>query len=266
MMTVVRAPAQGLLIAGHARSGTTLLKNVCGTHPELFVTSEFHVFNGLGRPFAVYRRRLRTSWFARPLVVGPGHWNLLHRLRSGLFYYRFLAAVRSAAKPKVELHHVTRALQDFAPRARLVGDKTPGYVFRLSHFAAFPGLKRLVIYRDPRDVAASALYKAQTDWQGKTFADKFLEPASSARSWLRAMEELESNLASCLAIRYEDLVMEPEAAVQRLADYLEVDRFGFDTGDVEPNRVGKHANRLSRLAVSEIEAIAGDMMGRHGYR
>jgi len=257
--------AGGLLITGHPRSGTTLLKNLCAAHPELFVTSEFSVFLALGRPFPVYWKRLRKNWYERPLLSGPNRWNFVQRLRSGLFFYRFVAAVRSSAKPRVELAHVIQSLHQLAPHATLVGDKTPGYVFRLSDFADHPELKCVVIYRDPRDVAASAYRKATTDWKDRSFAQDYLDPAKTARSWLRAMNELERNLALCLAIRYEDLVGQPEEAIRRLGDYLGVEQAAFDISSIKPNRVGKHARRLSSQAVQQIESTAGEMMARYGY-
>ncbi len=47
-----------LLIGGHQRSGTTLLKNICNYHPDITVMSEFGIFHGLGEPYWTYKLRI----------------------------------------------------------------------------------------------------------------------------------------------------------------------------------------------------------------
>jgi hypothetical protein len=55
-----------LIIGGHMRSGTALLRNLCHGHSEITVTMEFGCFNGLGKPFAGYARQtLRRCWWRK---------------------------------------------------------------------------------------------------------------------------------------------------------------------------------------------------------
>ncbi|MBA3562613.1 MAG: sulfotransferase [Gammaproteobacteria bacterium] len=52
-----------LLIAGHPRSGTTLLRRLCNAHPDIALTHEVGTFLYLGSSYKEYRRQLiRRSW------------------------------------------------------------------------------------------------------------------------------------------------------------------------------------------------------------
>lgn len=51
------------IIAGHIRSGTTLLRNLCNSHPDITVTMEFGNFDGLGCSHAAYIRYILRRWW-----------------------------------------------------------------------------------------------------------------------------------------------------------------------------------------------------------
>jgi hypothetical protein len=160
---------------------------------------------------------------------------------------------------------VHTTLRAILPWAKVVGDKYPGYVYRLDRMASRSDLRCIVIYRDCRDVVSSTLAMVETEWKSTHFASQMDTPAKVATRWVRAIAQQERNASTILAIRYEDLVTQPGPVLARLANFLGLDPGGFEQSDVRPTSIGKHRGRLSTEALATIEAIAGDTMRRLGY-
>lgn len=75
-----------LLIGGHPRSGTTLLRNLCHGHPEMTVTNELGSFSEPGRRYWTYGYSMLRRWsnvkdrwaFDSSLTTGLPYQNLTH--------------------------------------------------------------------------------------------------------------------------------------------------------------------------------------------
>jgi hypothetical protein len=52
-----------LLIGGHPRSGTTLLRNLCNGHPEMTVTNELGSFSRPGQRYWTYSYSMLRWWW-----------------------------------------------------------------------------------------------------------------------------------------------------------------------------------------------------------
>lgn len=105
----------------------------------------------------------------------------------------------------------------FAQYAAQTGKRTIGATIH-SHFDAmpeqFPGIRYLHLVRDPRPVASSIL---KMGWTGSIY--------TSARMWrqtLEAIKRLESRVApeNWLQVRFETLVYENQASLERICDFL----------------------------------------------
>jgi hypothetical protein len=254
-----------LVIGGHPRSGTTMLKNLCDQHPAMAVTFEFHSFLHLNQPLATYRRFLRKNWYARPLL---GRWDRLPAYRkfmSGVFYFRYMMSFLGPGHNAVTLDQVESAYRRIFPRAALVGDKYPRYVFALDRLAAYPEMKRVMIYRDPRDVARSTLEKVVSDWRGRKFAARYDSAEKISRSWIRSMESIHLYQSEIFAVKYEELVREPEHVLAGLSDYLGVEYDGFKPQIVKSDRIGKFRHGLPKQQADTIVSIAGTWMTQYGY-
>ena len=59
--------ARPFLVAGHPRSGTTVLTRLLNTHPEVEATFELGAFERLDTPYPEYRRGLRLGFRDRPV-------------------------------------------------------------------------------------------------------------------------------------------------------------------------------------------------------
>jgi hypothetical protein len=253
------------IIGGHPRSGTTLLFRLCRDHPQIGITGEFKCFQGLDSPLPEYWRWIETDWrhFSFYWRIGfRAPW--FFKVGSGIFLAQYRWRLRRIAGDRVTVSDVERTLQTVL-RKKVVGDKYPAYVFALSALVRQPLLKRIIIYRDARDVTSSFLNMVRTKWKGRTWVKEFQTPRDVARQWVRAVEIMEQNKDHLLAIRYEDLVREPRPALRKMAEYLGVDPEGFNTRRVHTESVGKSSKFLRNEEVQGILEVAGPAMERLGY-
>ncbi len=253
------------IIGGHPRSGTTLLFRLCRDHPQIGITGEFKCFQGLDSPLLEYWRWVQTDWrhfsfFWRIGFKAP--W--IFKVGSGIFLAQYRWHLQRIAPERVSVSDVERTLQRVLHK-KVVGDKYPGYVFALPALVRQPLLKRIIIYRDARDVSSSFMNMVRTKWKGRNWTKEFRTPRDVALQWVRAVETMENTKEHLLAIRYEDLVREPRPALRKMADYLGVDPEGFNTRRVHTESVGKHANFLSEEEIRGVLEVAGPAMERWGY-
>ncbi len=257
-----------LIVGGHPRSGTTLLRNLCDHHPDITMTFEFGNFLALDRPYKAYRRRILKRWWrtrGKPLLTSSSAHPWANAAESHAFVLRYLFQIHRYRWECIDASTIEASLRTIFPKARVVGDKYPGYVFLLDRLATADGLSRLIIYRDCRDVARSALEQARTNWRGKPFAKKFDTAAKVARRWVRAIELTDRHADRLRTIRYEDLVQQPEREMWALGEWLGVDPAGFPLHIVRDTSIGKHKDELSAEALKTIMEIAGPAMARLGY-
>jgi len=258
-----------LIIGGHIRSGTTLLRNLCHAHPDISMTMEFGNFRGLDKSYTGYSRQLfQRCWRRRNqsfLVQGKEENRLRYVLQSYAFVARYLLAVRRHQNGKVDALTVEAALQSVFPKIQIVGDKTAYYVFLLDELVDIEGLVRVIIYRDCRDVTSSTLQRVRTQWRGRPFVKNWDTAAKIARRWVQAIELMERHADELHIIRYEDFVWEPEPVLQALGQVLGVEPAGFPKEMIRAANIGKYKSGLSDEELATVMAIAGPTMARLGY-
>lgn len=247
-----------VIVGGHQRSGTTVLRGTCNRHPEIAMTLEFANFRALGRRYRAYRRPLLHRWRTNKRKV-PAEW------QEDAFSEAYLRELRRFLGRRIDAAVVGHVLHHLFPHAKVVGDKYPDYVFMLDNLAKDEALKRVIIYRDCRDVASSVLVKVRTDWKKYGFSKKFDTPEKIARRWVDAIEMMEKHRDRLLVIRYEDFVQNPRQTVQELGEYLGVEPSGFPTGNLRTDSVGKYEQGLSPDELDAVLATAGPVMKRLGY-
>jgi hypothetical protein len=257
---------QMVIVCGHPRSGTSMLRRLLNTHPTVMITMEFRNFTRLGSPPSRYLGGIRWRKWRRELVQlthGAPGWR--HFLDGLIFRLAYALSIRIRCRGKVSLRCIHATLHSILPWAKVVGDKYPGYIYRLDRMAARPDVRCIVIYRDCRDVVSSTLTMAATAWKNSHFVTAMDTPAKVAARWVKAIAHQERNAGAVLAIRYEDLVTQPGPVVARIGQFLNIDPAGFRLDLVRPTSIGKHRGKLSTEALEEVEAIAGDTMRRLGY-
>ncbi|OGO45947.1 MAG: hypothetical protein A2Z30_07835 [Chloroflexi bacterium RBG_16_64_43] len=255
-----------MIIGGHARSGTTLMARLCGRHPEIGMTIEFQNFAALNSSYWDHLRRIRKNWYVRGILRNAGRnapWGA--RLESaGFLTFYALGLLRYAYRP-IGVAEIESVLHRLFPRTKLVGDKYPRYVFQLDSLVNEAGLKRVIIYRDGRDVVSSMLVKIHSTWKHRGMAREMDSAGKIARTWVRSIEAMEEHRNWLHIVRYEALVENPRAELDALAAFLEVDPAGFQAEVVRDTSIGKHRRGLTSEELAETWDAAGPTLARLGY-
>lgn len=256
-----------LIIGGHPRSGTTILNRLCQLHPEIAMTGEFRSFQNLNLPYLEYVRGLRMDWYRRGIVSHAGrNAPLRAKLLSLGFLAIFLGRLLSKARRPIGVQDVGWALHGIFPRAKVVGDKYPRYVFSLDDLVTEKDLKRVIIYRDARDVVSSYLRMVETAWKDLDFVRKNSPNARRvAHAWVRSIELMEQHESKLHIIRYETLCDAPRRHLDELANYLGVSSEGFKHNKVRATSVGRYTDGLTQAQVEDVLQVAGPTLERLNY-
>ena len=271
-------PSAFPFVVGCGRSGTTMLRLMLDSHPELAIptesyfplwpnTSYRHPRGGVDVPaFLAFAEA--TDWFRR-WDVPP------ERLRA-----RFAGERRLPYAEAMRRAFAAYAAERGKPR---YGNKTPLHVVGLDRLAAlFPEAVFVHIVRDGRDVAASFLEVP--------FGPRRLDEA--ALFWRDRVERGRASgralgPARYVEVRYEALVDDPERELRRLAPFCGLDfdeamlrsheraaeavanvryrKFHGRTAE-PPSRVRDWRRSMSREDVETFEAAAGRSLRRFGYQ
>lgn len=207
------APAPPFFIVGSGRSGTTMLRLMLDAHPDVAVPAESHFVDELARRWPRYVRSGRIDPDAVVRSIGK-RLDLMDIPRGEAREH--LAALPTAAVGDA-VDAVFRVYADAHGKSRW-GDKTPGYVLSMPLLAeVFPGSRFVHLIRDGRDVALS--YRDQpfgprNVWEAARYWDKRVRAGRRHGAAIGPARYLE--------LRYEDVVADPRAAVERLCSFLEL--------------------------------------------
>lgn len=202
-------------IVGCGRSGTTLVRALLDSHPELAIPGESYFPVWLERNRPQYERRgFDVQRFVDDLVRDPWFrlWNIPEDVvRSGYREYdpdSFADAIRVAYRVYAASQGKTR-----------FGDKTPTFVRHIPVLAdLFPDAVFVHVVRDGRDVALSLL---EAEWGPRTVGGAALQWRWLVRLGRQAGARLGPE--RYLEVRYEDVIEAPEREVQRLCRFAGLD-------------------------------------------
>ncbi len=272
-------------IGGAPKSGTTWLQQCLDLHPEIVCSGEAHLHEFLVRPIAemlgAYNAKL--SIVAKQVYEGRPCYPPLTR-GEVVDITRTVATMLLARRAK--------------PGARLIGDKTPRNAQIIEDLGVvFPGMKFILMVRDPRDVAASRLGHAaragRREAEDRTSAYYLDLVRGSAREWRMSLERTlayaQSHPGEVITVRYEDLVRDARRELARVFGFLGAPATSAQLKDIarrssfealsggrrpgEEDRasfyrkgvVGDWPNHLSREALEILFAECGSLMLRAGY-
>jgi len=264
-----------LFILGAARSGTTYVVDLLAEVFDFGMGPEGHFVPKLARRLPRYgdldddanmRRLLTDVRNASTLAIIRNEWpederfdvtvdelfdSLLARSYPAVVYAVFSAISRHLGK-------------------RNVGTKNPSYTTCLPLLESlFPGRARyLNVVRDGRDVAQSTL---RMPWGQNT-------AYACAKVWARYIDlaaefERELGPARFMNLRYEDLVSEPAAVIDDVAEFLEIapdpearERFlAAAAGSGFSGNFEKWRAQMPAADIERFERVAGTQLERWGY-
>jgi Sulfotransferase family len=227
-------------VVGVPRSGTTLLRLMLDSHPELTIPPETHFVPAVIRAV----RRGRTADGVAAVITDHRRWTDFG-LEPNALRGRIAAVDPLEAGGAIRAFFELYAEKQGKPRW---GDKTPGYATKMRRIQkALPEARFIHVIRDGRDVVASRARRAQREP---------LPVAVAARRWKRRVistRRRAEDVEHYMEVRYEDLVANPEGTLQRVCDFVELP---FDAA-----MLGYHEHAAERLA--EIERDLPARRGRH---
>ncbi len=190
-----------VFIGGAGRSGTTLLRAMLDAHPRIACGPELKLVPTICA--------LRDQWWS-----SMGH----DLMAAGLDESKLDAAVRAFVKTLLE-----SMVED--PSEVRVAEKTPHNLLHMALLGRiFPRARFVHIVRDGRAVAASLVRQGWMDPATSKPIWYCKDVASGARYWSQVVRSIRQQVSQVpgrfLEVRYEDLVREPRATMERLLAFL----------------------------------------------
>ena len=279
-------------VVGVGRSGTTLLRLMLDSHPDLAVPPETAFVPNL---IKAARKDDATPESLAEVLVTHRRWPDFGLEISELIErWRALPALKP--RPVVRSFYELYAEKQEKPRW---GDKTPGYSQHIKRISrVIPEARFIHLIRDGRDVALS---------RSKTLALKPTPIARSAHRWqhyLRKAQRQGAKVEHYLELRYEALVTDPEGTLRQICEFIDLpwdpvmldyhersaDRLAEldrdipamggrlprsaesrmalherTTKPVDTTAIGKWRDGMSEADLIEFETTAGDLLIELGY-
>jgi Sulfotransferase family len=206
-----------IFVVGAVRSGTTLLRYMLCSHPDIYITPESNFmprFFG-SRPTAPLSDARAARICARMAEYKP-FWRDWHGPRPS---WADLAPAATDRTPQSLISSLYGAYARQYGKARW-GDKSPGYVAHLELLSTiFPRSQIVHVIRDARDSVISSL----ENYRGRRFF--YMDPYYAARTWREQVRdgiEYGRTLPQDRyhEVRYEEFTASPEPVLRRLCEFL----------------------------------------------
>lgn len=285
-----------ILVVGYMHSGTTLLQQIFGRHPDVLITggetSFFVNFSTTVEKFPdLHEDRILYDYVEYLMKVICATYTKVNYTDSKAFEPVRLEDFDITPSDVDELFQIAqsnrshRALYpiafDFMTRKRNKRrwfDKLAGYVSQLDEMlAVVPNAQVIELVRDPRDILASKKRRAKDGWS--------YDPIWDSLAWMAAVRAgnvaQQNHPAQIIRVRYEDLVYDPEAAVKRICrflnlqfdeDMLSVGWINSTTAEMVGNNaqistapVGKWVHQLPAADALVCQKIVNREMQQNGY-
>ena len=284
---------QPLFVVGLPRSGTSLTAEILGRHSEVLSLGETHFFEELTSGITPGRVGKMDSACLRDNAYHLYQSLERHKYRDILSqiedWFSADDLVRAASEGGSTVGALYRAFirlaSDHASHEHWVCDDTPRHLFHLaSALDWFPEAKIVVCVRDPRDFMCSYKnYWKKAAAPERRRIQRLYHPLLTSLYWRSGINVLGREASQLpegrvLAVRYEDLVMAPEARVKELCSFLElpfepamleVERANssFDVGrkGIFTESVGRWRSCLDPEEVWYAQRLNGSRMKKHQY-
>lgn len=222
-----------VFIAGCGRSGTSYLRTIVDAHPDVFIPSEsLFIPDYLRFGRFVPERLLRWLLFHEPQL---------------LCWYDYGAFETDSIEQTIAAIHKKAAGKC---GARIWGQKTPRFIRHVGLLnKAFPGIRWLLIHRDPRGVAASMKRSDQHTYS----------VVRACRRWLndnRMIIDIHrdgTSPSNLLPVRFEELILNYDEMLEKIFSFLSLDPINRD----DVNRLGRPV--FFKRSRFRINTVRGDL-------
>lgn len=285
-------------ICGHPKSGTSLIRALLDSHPELIVYPEETQFFRRVLPQISKLNYKAAAGEAEELLLHIFRWEVKNPDAMQVGYGDRDYSEFSFAKIRQEFRRVASILpqehasllaaamlafgaesgQLTANSKRWV-EKTPyNETFAEEIFSRWPDARCIHLTRDPRDNYASYRRK-HPDWSPPVFAYSWRKSARISRS-----NEKRFGQHQYLVLRYEDLVHELEGTLETLRGFLQIEdhstlripsragrawegnsMFGDSFQGVSQKPVGRWKDELDPAVVNKLEVLLHSEMKNENY-
>jgi hypothetical protein len=263
---------QPLFICGHPKAGTSLVRAIFDSHPQLIVYPEETTFFRRYLPQAVTLDLAAQLALADQLLIHIFEWNrenpvasqagFLDRDYSTISYAEVRRVMRRLAAERCRHPGdiLSAAALAYGQVSGQAGENTRWWVEKSPYneyfceqiFEWWPAARCIHILRDPRDNYASYRRK-HPGWSAEFFA------ANWKRSTLAGLgNQKRYGEQRYLLLRFEDLTGQPQVYLRRLADFLQIE---WDISLAAPTRAGAQWQGNSMFA-DQFQAISAAPVAR----
>jgi hypothetical protein len=261
-----------VFICGHPKSGTSLVRSILDSHPQLIVYPEETIFFRRYLPKAQGQSLARQVELADELLIQIFTWNLTNPPASQEgFADRDYSSISFEAVRKVMRDNIGQNYRDerdilsavilaFGQVTGQLGENTRRWVekspynefFTKQIFSWWPDSYCIHVVRDPRDNYLSYQTK-HPSWSPEFFS----------LNWRRSTRSAQENQKlygsdHYLILRYEDLVQSPNYEIERLMNFLQID---WEPSLAKPTRAGSSWQGNSMFA-DKFQEISSAPVGR----
>lgn len=257
-----------IFVVGHPRSGTTLVATLLGRHPDISMPPETQFFPEIfaqgGADGAELGRRALDNPRVRDLELDEG---------------RFMSEFQATSMTFKDLFELI--IRSYCAKAGKIrpGEKSPNHLkWAETLLQWFPDAKIINVVRDGRDVANSLM---DVPWTHKNIIKHSFDWVVSQRLADRMLRKASDRFR---IVRYESLLMAPEAVLKDMCEFLSerYDPVMLDAGvsdavptwesgwknkarlDIDPSNIGKW-KRLRYRDQAVMNALMGRELERNGY-
>jgi omega-hydroxy-beta-dihydromenaquinone-9 sulfotransferase len=281
-----------IFVVGYMHSGTTLLLNILNNHPDVFCPKhETKYFMHLD----LVRRHISVSRES----AGEAAESFVRQVMKEGFPVRPPASAKARPLPDTDAALAFRRALESSAQSRghsRWAEKTPGHIYHTDRIAdLIPDAIFIEVVRDPRDVLASKKTRKETVWttdrypaevRGRKHLQKSFDPLWDSLAWKSAIhagskaQRLEPG--RYLRVRYEDLVLQPEATASQICEFAGLDftrnllnvppgnpadpeRLDSDTSGVVRASIGRWEGVLTKSEAYIVERVCREQMLMLGY-